>query len=359
LQDRLDGGIYVLLRCPGSIAPLNLAVEKISVDLYITPHELIRNERISGDTAMLIQVFCQEFALPHLQRFTERCSIESMRIPRLHCKSVLEYPLNFTDISVALTESISLKGPNHLPAFLSAVGSRIQCTALSANTRPDVSDDMRHLSPSAAIRESAMLTPSPKVTRPFNAAGSVHQLSADVKPDVSDDVRHSSLSSVIEKSTVLTPSAKNMHPLSTPTSVHQCTVRQRRPADAFLYMANEKLAEPIPPVVPPDLLALHSPLISLGPNTDAVLDRFSLGDELLPRLHILVKTVRSSRWEAVLRVAPWNLTYNVSQSVDLGQNNNPNTTPTKDYEKVQVVVYLHGVQRGCAEEGERGSTPTG
>jgi len=35
----------------------------------------------------------------------------------------------------------------------------------------------------------------------------------------------------------------------------------------------------------------------------------------------------------------------VSQSVDLGQNNNPNTTPTKDYEKVRVVVYLCGVQR--------------
>jgi len=45
--------------------------------------------------------------------------------------------------------------------------------------------------------------------------------------------------------------------------------------------------------------------------------------------------------------------------VDLGQNNNPNTTPTKDYKNVRVVVYLHGVQRGCAEEGERGSTPTG
>ena len=49
----------------------------------------------------------------------------------------------------------------------------------------------------------------------------------------------------------------------------------------------------------------------------------------------------------------------VSESVDLGQNNNPNTTPTKDYENVRVVVYLRGVQRGCAEEGERGSTPTG
>jgi len=51
--------------------------------------------------------------------------------------------------------------------------------------------------------------------------------------------------------------------------------------------------------------------------------------------------------------------HGVSQSVDLGRSNNPNTTPTKDYEKVRVVVCLHGVQRGCAEEGERGSTPTG
>jgi len=49
----------------------------------------------------------------------------------------------------------------------------------------------------------------------------------------------------------------------------------------------------------------------------------------------------------------------VSQSVDLGRSNNPNTTPSKDYENVQVVVYLCGVQRGYAEEGERGSTPTG
>jgi len=60
-----------------------------------------------------------------------------------------------------------------------------------------------------------------------------------------------------------------------------------------------------------------------------------------------------------LRIGYLNVPSAVSQSVDLGQNNNPNTTPTKDYENVRVVVYLHGVQRGCAEEGERGSTPTG
>ena len=44
----------------------------------------------------------------------------------------------------------------------------------------------------------------------------------------------------------------------------------------------------------------------------------------------------------------------VSQSEDLGWSNNPNTTPTKDYKIVRVVVYLRGVQRGYAEEGEEG-----
>jgi len=51
--------------------------------------------------------------------------------------------------------------------------------------------------------------------------------------------------------------------------------------------------------------------------------------------------------------------HGVSQSVDLGWSINPNTTPTKDYKIVRVVVYLCSVQRGYAEEGGRGSTPTG
>jgi len=68
---------------------------------------------------------------------------------------------------------------------------------------------------------------------------------------------------------------------------------------------------------------------------------------------------RAERFNRTLLEKEETMRHAVSQSVDLGQNNNPNTTPTKDYEKVRVVVYLRGVQRGCAEEGERGSTPTG
>ena len=42
------------------------------------------------------------------------------------------------------------------------------------------------------------------------------------------------------------------------------------------------------------------PIISLGPNTDTVLNRFDLSDQVIPRLHELVATVRSSRWEVTL-----------------------------------------------------------
>ena len=65
-------------------------------------------------------------------------------------------------------------------------------------------------------------------------------------------------------------------------------------ADAFLALVKEKYLDPIPPVMPSDSL---DPLISLGPSTDAILDQFSLGDDLLSCLHILTRIVCSSHWE--------------------------------------------------------------
>jgi len=41
----------------------------------------------------------------------------------------------------------------------------------------------------------------------------------------------------------------------------------------------------------------------------------------------------------------------VSQSVDLGQSNNPNTTLTKDYKIVRVVVYFRSGQRDVLRRG--------
>jgi hypothetical protein len=80
MQDRLDGGISVLIRCAGSEAVSS--PENLPVDLYITPRELQETpERIGGDLAVWVQVFAQEFAMPHLERFNQRCVIENIQPP--------------------------------------------------------------------------------------------------------------------------------------------------------------------------------------------------------------------------------------------------------------------------------------
>lgn len=48
-------------------------------------------------------------------------------------------------------------------------------------------------------------------------------------------------------------------------------------------------------------------LLSIGPETDNVLDRFRLSDSLIPQLRVLAQTVRSSRWESVLHSREWGL----------------------------------------------------
>jgi hypothetical protein len=87
MQDRLDGGISLLIRCPGSQATDTLSAEHVAVDLYITPRELQEVPlRIGGDVSMLVQAFCEEFAVPHLHRFMERCHVEGIQPPN-HCQS--------------------------------------------------------------------------------------------------------------------------------------------------------------------------------------------------------------------------------------------------------------------------------
>lgn len=91
-------------------------------------------------------------------------------------------------------------------------------------------------------------------------------------------------------------------------------LRQRRLADVFRPSRNpgEKLTDPrISHQGRDGFDARIAPtaLISIGPNTDAALDQLKLGDEILPKLRMLVSTVRSSRWEAVFRSPKWDLNY--------------------------------------------------
>ncbi|KAG1739230.1 hypothetical protein EDD22DRAFT_752256, partial [Suillus occidentalis] len=54
MQDRLNGGISLLIRCAGIDAGPNITPEQVPIDLYITPRELQETgQRIGGDIAVL------------------------------------------------------------------------------------------------------------------------------------------------------------------------------------------------------------------------------------------------------------------------------------------------------------------
>ncbi|KAG2744798.1 hypothetical protein P692DRAFT_20743077 [Suillus brevipes Sb2] len=240
LQDRLDGGISLLIRCAGGEATASISPEQFPVDVYITPRELQESQaRIGGDMAVLVQAFAQEFAIPHLQRFTARCAIENVKPPR-----------HFT------AAHISASGPQHLPLPTVATGARVQCSAQAPKAFSSVLQSPLPSLDSAAIR---------------------HAVELEAKST---------------KKTVL--------------SLPRSEIRQRRLADVF--------AKPGPALsrhggLICDPFISETPLISIGPNTDVALDQLKMGDENLPRLRSLVGSVRSSRWEAVLRSPAWDLTY--------------------------------------------------
>ncbi|KAG2106914.1 hypothetical protein BD769DRAFT_1312287, partial [Suillus cothurnatus] len=56
MQDRIDGGITLLIRCPGSEVTPTVLPDQLALDLYITPRELQETpQHIGRDIAALIQ----------------------------------------------------------------------------------------------------------------------------------------------------------------------------------------------------------------------------------------------------------------------------------------------------------------
>lgn len=94
MQDRLDGGISLLIRCAGSGVSPTMSPENIPLELYITPQELQEVPlQIGGDVAVLVQAFAQEFAMPHLQHFAKCCAIEKVKPPQSY-KSNCTFPFS-------------------------------------------------------------------------------------------------------------------------------------------------------------------------------------------------------------------------------------------------------------------------
>ncbi|KAG1728115.1 hypothetical protein EDB19DRAFT_1913937 [Suillus lakei] len=223
--------------------------ENLPIDLYVTPCELQETpKQIGGDLAVWVQVFAQEFAMPHLKWFNQHCVVENIQPPQHFAAA-----------------HICVKGPLYLPGPVVATGTHIKCSAQPANTfMNELQTTATHDSPSAAIHGGAEM-----------GAG----LSKKFSP------------------LLTTPHAQ---------------VRRCRHADTF--MPGKVIGEgPIFSVPKSEqdtvFYAGGLPLISIGPNTDAAMDQIKLGDKILPKLRVLVQTVHSSRWEAVLRSLKWDLSY--------------------------------------------------
>ncbi|KAG2155232.1 uncharacterized protein EDB93DRAFT_1101805 [Suillus bovinus] len=181
--------------------------------------------------------FGEEFAVPHLQHFTERCHIEGVVPPHHHPAS-----------------QVNPSAVPHLPVPMAATGSRIHCSV-----RPP---------------------------QQFQ-----HDLQANAQSNTAT-------SSAVQEGRAMALLDSDMPPNK---------IRRRRPANTFftkgLMVPGTEIQEMRAPT------SFTPPLISLGPHTDAVLDRFKMDDMMLLRLHAFIRSIRSSHWEAVLRSPKWDLTY--------------------------------------------------
>jgi hypothetical protein len=77
--NNIDGGLTLLLCCPGHSIQGDLAAEKIMVDTYISPRELKEGgKEMSKQVALILQAFGAELAMPHLRCFHACCNVEGL-----------------------------------------------------------------------------------------------------------------------------------------------------------------------------------------------------------------------------------------------------------------------------------------
>ncbi|KAG1816410.1 uncharacterized protein BJ212DRAFT_1480862 [Suillus subaureus] len=244
MQDRLDGGISLLIHCPGSQVTDSLTAEHIAVNVYVTPHELHKfPEQVGGDISLFVQGFCEQMAKHHLQCFTERCHIEDIQPPHHY-----------------LAPQVNPTGSQALPAPLVLTGSCIQCSAWP----------------------------------PLNLNRNFKILST--KPKDSSDTLICPPSSFIQHTTALASASL--------TTGSNTKPRRHQLADVFSLLKNAQ-----PSNSPTPVIVYGPPIISIGPNTDVVLDCFKMGDGLIPRLCELTTTVCNTHREATLRSPKWGLTF--------------------------------------------------
>ncbi|KAG1727457.1 uncharacterized protein EDB91DRAFT_1086401 [Suillus paluster] len=115
MQDHLDGGILIVIHCPGFKANTTPSPEEVALNLYVTPCELQESPtQIGGDVATLVQAFCEEFVVPHMEHFMKHCQIKGIEAPHhsschtfQHLVILLGHVSSVQDILKSLLNGIS------------------------------------------------------------------------------------------------------------------------------------------------------------------------------------------------------------------------------------------------------------
>ncbi|TFK61505.1 hypothetical protein BDN72DRAFT_863561 [Pluteus cervinus] len=154
ILDRVDGGVTVIMRVPGSKVTEHTDAADITIDSYITPITLgTGGAHMERTIAGLFQQFGEEIALPHLHLYNGRCAIEHL-----------------------IADDIPLPGPRmqpeqpHLPDPVSEGSAFIRCRL--RDRQPDyamgafVGSYMNHPRPTTSESGSTprALSPSPSPT---------------------------------------------------------------------------------------------------------------------------------------------------------------------------------------------------
>lgn len=85
-------------------------------------------------------------------------------------------------------------------------------------------------------------------------------------------------------------------------------------------------------------------IISIGPQTDFLFDRFRLSDTLIPNLRDLAQTVRSSNWEAELASSPaWGLSRIQAAKLSNALLADIQANPVANRRKVSFCIQFLGV----------------
>ncbi|RDB15155.1 hypothetical protein Hypma_004865 [Hypsizygus marmoreus] len=119
--DRLDGGLSLLIRCPGHQGPTSLNIDNAqntTLDVYASPRELVEGgQALSKSIALIIQSFGTNIALPFLGRFVQRCKAENVNVP----------------LAPRPGKQLKIEGPSHLPDAESDGGIHLRCRCHSGS----------------------------------------------------------------------------------------------------------------------------------------------------------------------------------------------------------------------------------